>query len=223
MPFGEVTAPDSATAAEWLGPELTGREWTVGSLVPERYPRVLRVWAPEPTEDDGWWTRYQHLFEVLAAVGVRHTSSPERAWFGIWDGHGFDTVATLVAHLGPLDDDERRALDGERARLRAEDRRRNAEIRSALAAMPRFERPHRAYYLLEGSVAAVSTLRYPGVDGWRNPDLFWPDDRRWLVATDVDFWSLYVGGDGDFLDELAREVPTRAAEVPRDAPLESEN
>ena len=29
---------------------------------------------------------------------------------------------------------------------------------------------------------------------WRNPDLFWPDDRRWFIATDVDFWSLYIGG-----------------------------
>ena len=87
-----------------------------------------------------------------------------------------------------------------------------------------FDRPHRAYYLLEGPVAAVTELRDPGSGGnWRNPDLFWPDDRRWFVATDVDFWSLYVGGDGTFITELARSVPTHSEPVALDHHLEIED
>jgi hypothetical protein len=40
-------------------------------------------------------------------------------------------------------------------------------------------------YLLEGPVSAVTQLCHPEPSGeWRNPDLFWPDDRRWFVATD---------------------------------------
>jgi hypothetical protein len=45
-------------------------------------------------------------------------------------------------------------------------------------------------YLVTGAVSAVTDLRQPDSSDWRNPDLFWPDDRRWFVATDVDFWSL---------------------------------
>jgi hypothetical protein len=56
-----------------------------------------------------------------------------------------------------------------------------------------------------------------------SPDLFWPDDRRWFIATDVDFWSLYIGGDHDFITEVARSVPTRSEIVALDHQLEIED
>ena len=80
------------------------------------------------------------------------------------------------------------------------------------------------FYLLTGPVSAVTQLRYPPpTNEWRNPDLFWPDDRRWFVATDVDFWSLYIGGDDDFIAALASNVPTPSEIVGFDRPLEIED
>ena len=98
-----------------------------------------------------------------------------------------------------------------------------ATPRSAPRQIPTFDLPNRTYYLLAGPVAAATRLRDPGslVD-WRRPDLFWPDDRRWFVATDVDFWSLYVGGDHDFITELADNVATPTEVVTLDHQLESE-
>ena len=58
-------------------------------------------------------------------------------------------------------------------------------------------------------MSAVTHLRYPAVTEWPNQDLFWPDDRRWFAATDVDFWSVYVGGAPDFIDQLASTGPFR--------------
>lgn len=139
-------------------------------------------------------------------------------------GHGFDQISTHVAWRDPpADDAERRAREARRAQLRDEDRRRNTAIREALALIPRFDRPHRTYYLLEGPVRAVTGLRYPDGQGWRNPDLFWPDDRAWFVATDVDFWSLYIGGPTSLIAELTEAVPTRSEPVGLDLHLESED
>ena len=59
----------------------------------------------------------------------------------------------------------------------------------------------------------MADLRYPDVDGWRNPDLFWPNDRTWFAATDVDFWSLYVGGSETFTNELAARASTPCTSV----------
>lgn len=71
---------------------------------------------------------------------------------------------------------------------------------------------------------AVTQLRYPAPStGWRDPDLFWPDDRRWFVATDVDFWSLYIGGDHDFITEVVDNVPTPVERVELDRQLEIED
>ena len=53
--------------------------------------------------------------------------------------------------------------------------------------------------------------------------MFWPDDRRWFVAADVDFWSLYIGGSSSFVSEIAESVPTPSAPVDLDVPLEIED
>ena len=218
--FGDhLIAPETAEGAEWIARARQGAWWTVGGLVPNELPQIVRVRAPHPDIGD-WWSAYREVYEIVAAVGRRHTSTPDRAWFGVWDGHGFPNAARLIARQGPLGDNSRHALDDAQERLRAEDERRNEAIARALSAVPRFQLPGRAYYLLTGPVAAVSELRYPGLSGdWRNPDLFWPDDRRWFVATDVDFWSLYIGGDHDFAAELAGNVATRTEIVTLDRQL----
>ncbi len=222
MSFGDSVRPaDGIGSAEWIASARDGAPGTVGGLVPNRYESLLRVYPPAECED--WWTPYRDLFATVAKVGQRHTATPDQAWFAIWEGHGFDNVTTQIAHRGPLDDDAKRTLELRRAALRAENHRRTADILAGLAQVPRFELPNRAYYLVEGPVTAVTQLRYPDMDRWRNPDLFWPDDRRWFVATDVDFWSLYIGGDHDLITELAAGVPTAAEPVSFDYPLEIEN
>jgi hypothetical protein len=128
-----------------------------------------------------------------------------------------------LAWREPVDDDTRRALEARREVLRVESERRNAAIRAALLEVPAVEMPDRRYYLLTGPVNAVTGLRHPDpVDVWRNPDLFWPDDRRWFVATDVNFWSVYVGRDNELIAELADDVPTESeiVELERQLPIE---
>ena len=186
MIFGDhLTPAGSAAPAEWIRTSCHGEPGTVGALVPNQFAATIRLCAPDPGEGD-WWAEYRDLFSIVASIGERYTSTPNRAWFAVWEGHGFPIAA-------PLD------------------------------LIPRFELPDRAYYLMEGPVTAIDRLRYPGDDGWRNPDLFWPDDHQWFVATDVDFWSLYVGGDNDFVAELASSVPVCSELMGLDSRLEIEN
>ena len=76
---------------------------------------------------------------------------------------------------------------------------------------------------MEEPVGAVASLRDPASGRWRNPDLFWPDGRRWFVATDVDFWSLYVGGDNDLIADLADSIATPTEAVTRSYQFEIED
>lgn len=225
MIFGEgFSAPATVAPAHWIESACRGAWATVGALVPNQYPMILRLRAPDPMPGD-WWPAYRALFEIVASIGGRHTDTPDRAWFAVWEGHGFANTTTHIAWRDPpFDDDTRRRREQERARLRQEDEHRNAAIRSALNRRPQFHLPNRSYYLLGAPVSAVTQLRYPDSSTeWRNPDLFWPDDRRWFVATDVDFWSLYVGGDGDFIADLSNSVPTRAEIVTLSRQLEIED
>ncbi len=224
MIFGEhVQYAVTIDPAEWIAGACGGVGGTVGALVPNQYPLVLRVRAPDPIPR-GWSIAYRDLFAVVASIGERHTSSPDRAWFAVWQGHGFANRTTHVAWKEPPDDTNRDAREQERSRLRDEDKRRNGAVTASLRQVPRFDLPNRSYHLLTGPVSATTQLDDPGSGAtWRHPDLFWPDDHRWFVATDVDFWSLYIGGDHDFITELARNVPTHSEIVDFDLPLEVED
>lgn len=65
-------------------------------------------------------------------------------------------------------------------------------IESVMQGVPTFDLPNRRYYLLEGPIHAAKE----SVDqGWNNSvSLWWPNDREWCVATEVDFNTTYVGG-----------------------------
>lgn len=226
MIFGDrIRAALTAEPAAWIAGRCGGAWGTVGSLVPNDYATVLRVYPPDDDPDD-WWEAYRRLFGTIATIGARHTSTPGAAWFAVWEGHGFASATRMYVwseHID-LDDEAAAEIEAERARWLREDERRRAEVRDALSSMPRFDLPDRSHYLLTGGVDAVTELREPGFpERFQRPDLFWPDDRRWFVATDVDFWSLYVGGDRDLVDELARTVDVPTAVVAWDESLEAED
>ena len=212
MVFGDdVTAPADASAAAWIGDARRGRWGTVGGMVPNDFDVFVRVPAPDRDVGD-WWGAYRSLYKLVASAGAAHTATPQ-AWFGVWEGYGWATSTTMYATSGRLGWTGRRKVNAERKRLRDEDRRRHEAVRTGLAGVPRFELPGRVYCLVGGPLAAVADLREPGSpDRWQRPDLMWPDDRAWFVASDVDFWSLYVGGSVSFIDDLAASLPAGTTE-----------
>lgn len=224
MVFGDHVRPAvSSAAASPVVVACRGAFGTVGWFVPEGHAGCVRVAAPDPGVED-WWAAYRALFEVVAHVGAAHTSTPTLARFAVWEGYGWETSTTVYAVAEQVDEVDRLRHEEMRASARADDARRRELIRSGLRSVPRFELPNRAYYLLEGPVSAATELREPGHgDRWQRPDLFWPDDRSWHVATDVDFWSLYVAGSERFVSAIVDAVPTNAVDVALDDSLVAED
>ena len=87
------------------------------------------------------------------------------------------------------------------------------EVRSA----PTFSVPQRAYHLLAGPADAVREL----ADAWQpygtqSPNLWWPQDHAWCVATEVDLKTTYIGADRSCAQELISLPEVEAATVPPD-------
>jgi hypothetical protein len=94
----------------------------------------------------------------------------------------------------------------------------------ALRRLPRLDRPHRSYYLISGRVIDVENIVEPMQPrGWFRPDLWWPEDRRWFVGTDVDFWCNYIGGSRAMTDAVTSRLPGLCEPVTLDAPLRVED
>jgi hypothetical protein len=202
------SAPDAAPAA-WVVDGLRGFADSVLSVLPEGFAAYSRIFHPAGNGDPevsvrwrdiaqangrtahrmmqwpsitgsfrfyqgdhqpGLWDREpekgvlpEGLVPVLATALARHTATPGRCWFAVWDGWG--------------------ALD--------------PGVRDA----PVFEIPHRRLFLLTGPLTAIrSSLETP--PWWQPPTLWWPDDRSWCVATEIDFETTYVGGTHACIAEL---------------------
>jgi hypothetical protein len=67
------------------------------------------------------------------------------------------------------------------------------DIPERLWEWPQVRLPGREYVLLRGPLDAVTSSTFERID-LQAPNIWWPDDRRWCVATENDLMSTYVGG-----------------------------
>jgi hypothetical protein len=67
---------------------------------------------------------------------------------------------------------------------------------------PRVQLPHRGYLLYQGATEAVLTL--PALDSTfgQCPNLWWPADRAWCVASEIDLPWTYIGGSRGLIDAI---------------------
>jgi hypothetical protein len=82
----------------------------------------------------------------------------------------------------------------------------------------RVRAPHRAYHLLAGPVAAAPEL--PAPVAWRCASLWWPADRAWLVATEIDGYLTYVGGTRAAVDAVLGDPALDAVPAEHGTPLD---
>ena len=221
MGWETLTPSDEVKAADWIRDRMHPFAQDVGSVVPSGFDGYARIFHPAWRSGEGtqievrwsdvaaWSGRTVHAEmqfhsiaiprpgrqtepspwrgvprlgvvstqQANALVGLlaRHTSTPDHCWFCLWDGYGYLTgaVAVLVANADPVPSaPPRPKLKKSRVRL-----------------------PGRDYLLFTGSVAQG--------EGWRDgPNLWWPDDRTWCLASEIDFPYTYVGGSTSLIEEI---------------------
>jgi hypothetical protein len=75
--------------------------------------------------------------------------------------------------------------------------------------------PSREYWLLRGPIdLAASNLGDEPAE--QSANLWWPDDRAWFVATDIDLMTTYVGGSAACIADLLVAEGLETAQVPAD-------
>ena len=124
------------------------------------------------------------LIEPLAA----HTSTPSNCLFCIWDGWGWDTAMSA-------------ALPGE-VPMPIPD-----PVPPEVRAGPRVRLQGRDYLLYTGPIEAA--LAFAGSPG-QTPSLWWPADRAWCVASEVNLCWSYVGGPLQLIEELLADPAVEA-------------
>ncbi|MEU7905373.1 hypothetical protein [Actinoplanes sp. NPDC049118] len=205
----KLARDDDVAAASWIKPRLIGTFGAVTRHVPEGYAAYVRVC--HPVEDAAG---QQVTWSTVAAATGRQ-AHPTMQWHALvgsadhfnmagslWSGNNPDrgelappTLATLCENLAQhtstpgscyfcLWDGYGWLPDTAPAQLHHGDR---------------------DYILLAGPLhAALQLGDHPRSDWFipQSPNLFWPADRAWCVATEIDFDSTLIGGTA----ELARQL-----------------
>jgi len=155
------------------------------------------------TESDEFWMPEEgsipaELCAPLVEVLDRHTSTSGRCLFCIWDGFGFlsgrtsQLVALRPGLRGRL---QRRAMRrGARRRARADLAARMRTPRVQIHPSPDRRGAFREYYLLRGPLGSLASFTFGSTGLFQSPNIWWPEDRAWVVATEIDDWTTYVGG-----------------------------
>jgi hypothetical protein len=238
-------APD-VRAADWVVEGLAEFGESVHSLVPVGFSAYVRIFHP------AYMTHGDRLDPVrwsaiAAANGAHyHAGMQLTAITGSFDSYegGQPGMFDAPPEIGTLPADLAERLAASLVR-----RTKSAEtawfafwngfggIRHQIAFAPTFFAPHREYHLLAGPVEALSES---GADpSYQSASLWWPDDRAWCVATEIDLNtthrlrrivprrpSLPAGGRGAGDRSLdGNRLPQRSAEslrrANRDYPLAS--
>ena len=165
-------------------------------------PRDTKAWD-EGVPSAGSLPRDQ--CQALATELQRFTATPDRCWFCIWEGYGFWWSSAHTTLSSP----EAGPSEVERARREAK------ELDEVLGGTERVQTQDRAYFLFRGPLSAASSFE---PSGWyQSPNLWWPEDRAWCVASEIDLYSTYVGGSRACIDQVLAAPGPEALEVSLDA------
>ncbi len=125
------------------------------------------------------------LGDATALVGIlkRHTSTPSRCWFGVWDGYGGWECRDTGGPPRPG------------------------------GAMPKVELPGRSYLLYQGPIEGALAFSAPS---FQTPNLWWPADHSWCVASEIDLDWTYVGGATALIQDLLHNRSLEAVPVEPD-------
>ena len=131
--------------------------------------------------------------EVVAAIARDWTATPGDCWFCVWDGFGWEAGFTFAASGGT----------GQPPRAIEEPGR--DPVPGPVREGPRVRLPHRDYLLYQGPAEAVVALAGLDGTGGQCPNIWWPADRAWSVASEIDLPWTYVGGPRGLIDAILAE------------------
>lgn len=209
----EFTPADDARPAEWVSDALRGFR-DVRSIVPAGFEAYARVFHPASARDTPvrWSTvaeangRIAHpTMQWPAITGTWQTDQAP-----LWDNKPYDTlphdIAVVLARvLAPHTATPHRCWfavwEG------------YGYLPDTVRTAPSFIVPHVRMHLFRAPVGAIVTSF--GEPPWYQfANLWWPDDRAWCVASEIDLDTTYVGGSAECIAAVvgAPELEAMAVE-----------
>lgn len=183
--------------------------------------------------------------EVLAAVTqhlVEHTATPDAGMSALWEGwggllgfrgkrpsRGFYTVGEDPNHTAMLSRSLHDSFNNVFRRATWQE----GILSRQISEGPRLQLPHRGHVLFTGAPREFADPAWILDAPWRDreaeahgfppsahsPSLVWPDDRAWVLVSEVDFDSTIVAGTEALIRDVCADERIEAMPIPEGADL----
>ncbi len=147
---------------------------------------------------------------TLSETLSKFTSTPEVCFHALWEGQGWmhpGSIAVLKRLKYPKLHRFFRPVTiriswklATRKRIRNQvqslDHLQANTLPEGIMAAERFNLPNRAYLLMRGTLAEAKNIGWIFSESFhsQSPNLLWPSDRAWILATEIDFNVTLIGG-----------------------------
>ncbi|HVB51223.1 MAG TPA: hypothetical protein VND89_05730 [Acidimicrobiales bacterium] len=181
-----------ADVSRWSGVPLHPRvQWHEVAL-PETIPATESPWRSQgPSQGTLFFLDADVLIEDLTPF----TSTPQGCYFCLWIGYMGGAAAFVPLGSPPI------------------------QIPAPPQPRRLVELPEREYGLFEGPLADATSLKLAGGHSQQTPNLWWPEDHSWCVASEIDLPWTYVGGSSELIDHLLADGRLETVSASPDDPL----
>ena len=236
-PEAEEPVTSAGTAPDELVPQQARLTWAQVCRRTGRTPHALMQWrsittpAPAggalsqarlPVTDEGLWEEVsvqEGTLEPAALAALLDVLAPftgeQECHHALWEGYGWLTGSSAFMVFAYADSDGGPPPPPpQRAEV-------PHELRRALDA-PRLMLPGRDYLLFAGPLRAALSMGHQVTEDWfdpQSPNLLWPLDRSWCLASEIDFDSTLIAGSAELIEAVLAAPGLEAWQVTEDDDL----
>ena len=192
-----------------LDPWVTFSEFpvTVGIVIPKGFESYVLVRHTGTGDHHGGLGN--ETLGTLVEILSKFTTTPEECFHALWDGYGWmhqGSVAALRRLRHPklhrfirpisIRFGARRFRRRIRTQVQSLDHLESHTLPEGIMKAERFKLPNREYLLMRGPVFGANNIGWTFSDSFQSqsPNLLWPRDRSWIMATEIDFSVTLIGG-----------------------------
>ena len=190
--------------------------FTIGVFIPSGFESYVLI--RHTGEQDGPGHFGSTTLTVLLSMLSGFTSTPAHCFHALWEGYGplnrgassifvprkrskipWITKHKLFRYLNmwiPMKMHRHRDLSNRELSLNT--------LPEGILEFARFQLPNRNYLLLQGSIMEALHIgfQHGSYFSLQSPNLIWPEDKSWILVSEIDFSATLVGGSQELIQKI---------------------
>lgn len=215
-------APD-VSVGDWIRESLdpwvafSEKPVTIGIVIPKGFESYVLVRHTGTGDHHGGLGN--ETLGTLVEILANFTTTAEECFFALWEGYGWmhpGSIATLKRLRHPklhrfvrpmsIRFGARRFRRRIRTQVQSLDHLESHTLPEGIMKAERFKLPNREYLLMRGPLSETRKIGWIFSESFQSqsPNLLWPRDRSWILATEIDFNVTLIGGSESLIEAILK-------------------